>query len=595
MFVQTEYLPEFGALIATRRPRSREEAPIWAAHFAVVEGEVTADTQYESDRARFIGRGRSVGVGRGHGERCAAVEYRRHRAGPDLFAAPAGADRAGQVRARRLLDPGRALARRAAAPDRQAPRPQRLRPRQDAGLDPGPGAAAPYRRQGRGSGGLPAPGGSDPVRGRRLPGFVGDDRPRRRPAVGPVAPFHFRRPADRPAAHRRDRGHRPGAPAAARPRVLAHEATGGGPGDRQRARRLLRAGPADRDRDRRSQQPVAAALRRRAGARLGVRAARRPDERPRACAAAVGGARRAAGTARPDRRPARARGGIARIRAHPAPASGCGIARACQAAAGPGVLQWPGRLRRQRTRVRDGARAGRHHAGALDQRDRQPGFRLPGVGRGQRLHLGREQPREPAHALVERSGLRSGRRSALRSRRRHRRSVDRHGAADPGPGQLHRAARPWLQPLRTPGARHRPRTGAVRAAGRPREDFAPDAAQRLRPAAPAVGHRLCGVGARHRARRLCPVHRHRDRPGHRRDAGAQRLERRIFRACRLCRPGRPADRIHCRPHRVPRPQRPTRGPGGAGRRHGVVGSHGRRPRPLRRPAARGGAGGGRKR
>ncbi|MDB5871482.1 MAG: glycosyl transferase, partial [Ramlibacter sp.] len=59
LFVQTEYLPEFGALIATRRPRSREESPVWAAHFAVVEGEATADTQYESDRALFLGRGRA--------------------------------------------------------------------------------------------------------------------------------------------------------------------------------------------------------------------------------------------------------------------------------------------------------------------------------------------------------------------------------------------------------------------------------------------------------------------------------------------------------------------------------------------------------
>jgi cyclic beta-1,2-glucan synthetase len=61
LFVQTDYLPEFGALIATRRPRTPDEAPIWAAHFAVVEGEVSAEIQYESDRARFIGRGRSVG------------------------------------------------------------------------------------------------------------------------------------------------------------------------------------------------------------------------------------------------------------------------------------------------------------------------------------------------------------------------------------------------------------------------------------------------------------------------------------------------------------------------------------------------------
>ncbi len=62
MFVETEYLAEFGALIATRRPRSRDEPPIWAAHFAVVEGEIVADPQYESDRARFIGRGRTVGT-----------------------------------------------------------------------------------------------------------------------------------------------------------------------------------------------------------------------------------------------------------------------------------------------------------------------------------------------------------------------------------------------------------------------------------------------------------------------------------------------------------------------------------------------------
>jgi cyclic beta-1,2-glucan synthetase len=61
LFVQTEFLPEFGALLATRRPRSAGESQIWAAHFAVVEGETIGATEYESDRARFLGRGRSVG------------------------------------------------------------------------------------------------------------------------------------------------------------------------------------------------------------------------------------------------------------------------------------------------------------------------------------------------------------------------------------------------------------------------------------------------------------------------------------------------------------------------------------------------------
>ena len=60
MFVQTEYLPEFGALVATRRPRSPDEPRVWAAHFAVVEAAASQDLQYETDRGRFIGCGRSI-------------------------------------------------------------------------------------------------------------------------------------------------------------------------------------------------------------------------------------------------------------------------------------------------------------------------------------------------------------------------------------------------------------------------------------------------------------------------------------------------------------------------------------------------------
>jgi len=60
MFVQTEFLPEFEALVATRHPRSPDEPGLWAAHFAVVEGAISADPQYETDRARFLGRGRTI-------------------------------------------------------------------------------------------------------------------------------------------------------------------------------------------------------------------------------------------------------------------------------------------------------------------------------------------------------------------------------------------------------------------------------------------------------------------------------------------------------------------------------------------------------
>jgi cyclic beta-1,2-glucan glucanotransferase len=56
MFVQTEYLPEFGALIATRRLRTPDEPAVWVAHFMVVEGQASAVMEYETDRAAFIGR-----------------------------------------------------------------------------------------------------------------------------------------------------------------------------------------------------------------------------------------------------------------------------------------------------------------------------------------------------------------------------------------------------------------------------------------------------------------------------------------------------------------------------------------------------------
>ncbi len=60
MFVVTDYLPELGVIIATRRRRSPSDPEVWAAHIAVVEGEETAPIQFETDRARFIGRGRSI-------------------------------------------------------------------------------------------------------------------------------------------------------------------------------------------------------------------------------------------------------------------------------------------------------------------------------------------------------------------------------------------------------------------------------------------------------------------------------------------------------------------------------------------------------
>jgi cyclic beta-1,2-glucan synthetase len=58
--VQTEYDAKIGAILATRRRRSPAEPEIWAAHLAVVEGETVGETEIETDRARFLGRGRDT-------------------------------------------------------------------------------------------------------------------------------------------------------------------------------------------------------------------------------------------------------------------------------------------------------------------------------------------------------------------------------------------------------------------------------------------------------------------------------------------------------------------------------------------------------
>ena len=60
LFVETEFVAETGAILATRRRQAKSAPEVWVAHLAVVEGETIAGTQYETDRARFLGRGRSI-------------------------------------------------------------------------------------------------------------------------------------------------------------------------------------------------------------------------------------------------------------------------------------------------------------------------------------------------------------------------------------------------------------------------------------------------------------------------------------------------------------------------------------------------------
>jgi cyclic beta-1,2-glucan synthetase len=60
LFVQTEFLASSGTLLATRRLRDSGESPLWVAHISTVHGDAVGGLQFETDRARFLGRGREV-------------------------------------------------------------------------------------------------------------------------------------------------------------------------------------------------------------------------------------------------------------------------------------------------------------------------------------------------------------------------------------------------------------------------------------------------------------------------------------------------------------------------------------------------------
>ncbi|MGH7170837.1 MAG: glucoamylase family protein, partial [Gemmataceae bacterium] len=59
LFLETEWSPAHGALLCRRRPRAAGQEPIWAVHVVSVEGATSSEPEYETDRVRFLGRGRT--------------------------------------------------------------------------------------------------------------------------------------------------------------------------------------------------------------------------------------------------------------------------------------------------------------------------------------------------------------------------------------------------------------------------------------------------------------------------------------------------------------------------------------------------------
>jgi cyclic beta-1,2-glucan synthetase len=60
LFIQTEAAPEHQALLACRRSRAKDDPPIYVAHRLTLEHAEDEPLQFETDRRRFIGRGRTL-------------------------------------------------------------------------------------------------------------------------------------------------------------------------------------------------------------------------------------------------------------------------------------------------------------------------------------------------------------------------------------------------------------------------------------------------------------------------------------------------------------------------------------------------------
>jgi cyclic beta-1,2-glucan synthetase len=58
LFVETEFLPDYSALICRRRPGGFDPDELWAIHVLSLEGRPQGALECETDRSRFLGRGR---------------------------------------------------------------------------------------------------------------------------------------------------------------------------------------------------------------------------------------------------------------------------------------------------------------------------------------------------------------------------------------------------------------------------------------------------------------------------------------------------------------------------------------------------------
>jgi cyclic beta-1,2-glucan synthetase len=59
LFLETEWLPQWDALLCRRRPRSADQKPMFAVHSVSIDPAQVGSIEYETDRAKFLGRRRN--------------------------------------------------------------------------------------------------------------------------------------------------------------------------------------------------------------------------------------------------------------------------------------------------------------------------------------------------------------------------------------------------------------------------------------------------------------------------------------------------------------------------------------------------------
>ena len=180
--------------------------------------------------------------------------------------------------------------------------------------------------------------------------------------------------------------------------------------------------------------------------------------------------------------------------------------------------------------------------------------------------LGRQQPREPDHAVRQRPADGPDRRSDLPPGRRPRHGVERDARAAAAARRqrtLDRSSRGGRHALPPCHLRCRTGAGGLRVAGRSGEAVAPDRHQHIGAARAPHRVRLCRVvpGAPAQRRTALGRHRRRPRAGHDRDA--EQLQHRVRRPRVVLSRERCAGRLHGRPHRVRRARSHVAGAGGA--------------------------------